>query len=135
MNLKPARTQAEAPISVIADLDALTEEKVGFKFKGKIYVLNPVTAEEMMQMELARVKLLTMLNYKAEGLILENDEVYERYYELIHPIVPELPYAELRVMSVMVLNSLMTLVMRQLTGDPTLYEKKKRLNQPEVRGL
>lgn len=131
MKLRPARSQAEAekPISVIADLDALTEEKVGFKFHGKVYVLRPVTAEEMMNMELARIKLVTMLQAKGDGLLLNSDEVYERYFELINPIVPDLPYAELRAMSVMVLNSLLSLVMRQLTGDPTLYEKKK-MNHP-----
>lgn len=135
MKLRPARTQAEAqkPVSVIADLDAFTEESVGFKFQGMIYVLKPVTAEEMMNMELARIKLVTMLQAKGEGLFLSSDEVYERYFELINPIVPDLPYAELRAMSVMALNSLLSLVMRQLSGDPTLYEKKKEIDRMRER--
>jgi hypothetical protein len=130
MKLRPARTQAEAerPISVIADLDALTQEKVGFKFHGKIHVLNPVTAEQLMEMELARVKLVTMLNARAEGLVLSSDEIYQRYFDVVHPIAPTLTYAEIKSMDVMTLNSILTLVMRQLTGDPTLYQKKKEIS-------
>lgn len=135
MSLKPAQKQDEK-VSLISDLDALVSEKVGFKLNGVVHVLNPVTAEQMMVMELARIKLVHMLNERIDGLALSGDDVYERYFEFISPIVPSLSYPELRTMTVAQLNNVLNLVFRQLSGDPTLYENSQKKNpQTQLRGL
>lgn len=124
----------EKHVSLIADLDAFKSEKVGFKFNDVVHILKPVTVDQMMEMELARVKLVHMLRERSDGLPLSGDDVYQRYYDFIHPIVPSLTYAELRAMNVVQLNNILNLVFRQLTGDPTLYSEKKNPLIP-IRGL
>lgn len=120
-------------VKVISDLDDLVSEDVAFVYKGKTYVLNPVTAEDMMKMEVARAKLVLMLTGRADGLALPPDEIYERYFELISPIVKDLTYPDIRSMNVVQLNALLNLVFRQLTGDPELYGEKKKTMK--LRGL
>lgn len=127
MGLKQIQNPQE-PVSLIADLDALISEKIGFKLNGQIHVLQPITAEQMMEMELARVKLLAMLNARGDGLALDGNEIYERYFEVIHPIVPTLEFAELLTLKVVQLNNLLTLVFRTLAGDPTLYDDSQKKN-------
>lgn len=135
MSLEPA-TKHTKPISLIADLDALVSESVGFRLNGKTYVLKPVTAEELMKMEVARLKLITMVQARGEAPLLPNDEVYERYFEFINCIVdPLITIQEIMSMSVVQLNAVINLVFRQLAGDSSLYEKKNPQNLKNLRGL
>jgi hypothetical protein len=127
-------SSAENHVSLIADLDAFKSDKVGFKFNNVVHILRPVTVDQMIEMELARIKLVHMLNERLNGLALSGDDVYQRYFDFISPLVPSLTFPELREMTVIQLNNLLNLVFRQLSGDPTLYTQKKNPLIP-IRGL
>jgi hypothetical protein len=126
--LRPTRTEAQESVKIISDFDSLLTEQVGFKFRGKIHVLNPVDVKNFMQITIAYRNLLQMIEARSEGSSLTDDEVYQKYYDLIHPIVPSITYAEMRAMTLVMLNNLINLVFRQLSGDPSLYEKDEKKN-------
>lgn len=119
-------------VTLIADLDALVNERVGFKLNQKTYILKPVTAEDLMEMERARRKLVLMVESRGEGVILPQDEIYERYFDFINCVVtPGLTMAEVQALTLTQLNALTNLIFRQLAGDASLFEKKKQT----LRGL
>lgn len=129
--LRPARTEHEPQVKIISDFDSILSEQVGFKFHGKVHVLRPVDVKNFMKMTLAYQNLLKMIQDRSEGTPLTSDEVFEKYFELISPIVPSIRYPDIRSMTLVMLNNLVNLVFRQLSGDPSLAdstEKKNSLN-------
>ena len=126
--LKPARPEYEPQVKIISDFDSILSEQVGFKFRGVTHILKPVDVKNFMKMTLAYQNLLKMIQNRSEGNPLTEDEVFERYFDLISPIVPSISYPEIRGMSLVMLNNLVNLVFRQLSGDPTLHETAEKKN-------
>ncbi len=133
---KPARSEAqkESPeVKILCDFDSILSTSVGFKFKGKVYTLNPVDVESYMKLTLAYRDILQIGEMRAKGIALTEDEVYIKYFNLIHPLTPELPYEDVKKMPFVLLNKLINLILKQLAGDPELYdnldEKKNPLTQ------
>lgn len=120
----PSRSQAQDPVRIISDFDSLLTEQVGFKFQGKIHKLTQVDVRNFITVTLAYQKLIQMMSERSEGSELTDQDVYQKYFDLIHPIVPTISFAEMRGMTLVMLNNLVNLVIRQIAGDPTLYEKK-----------
>jgi len=130
MIFKPARAQAEPipQMKIVCDFDALVGEKIGFKFKNKYYLINNVSVENYMQITLAYRNLLEMVTSRSQGDTLPQNEVYHKYYDLIHPLVPDFEFEDLKSLPFFLLNQLIQLVMRQLAGDPGLYDKDEKKN-------
>jgi hypothetical protein len=129
--LKPTRSEAKDDnIKILCDFDALVNERVGFKFKDKTYVVNNMSVENYMQLTLAYKKLVEMINARAEGEILDEEEIYQRYYNLINPLVPDFTFADLRSLPFILLNQLISLVLRQIAGDPALFDKETQKKNP-----
>lgn len=133
MIFRPARTQAQEPtgsMKIICDFDALVSEKVGFKFKNKQYVVNNVDVENYMQITLAYRNLMQMIEERSKGTSLGEDDIYQRYFDLVHPLVPTFSYEELKQLPFVLLNQLVNLILRQIAGDPSLYDKKDEKKNP-----
>lgn len=134
--LKPARTQAESPTptTIVCDFDSLMSESVGFKFQNKTYVVAALDLENYMQVTLAYKRLMEMISQRSEGESLDMETVYGKYYDLVHPLAPTFAYEDLKKLPFPLLNHLMNLILRQIAGDPTLFdgssspEKKNSLN-------
>lgn len=123
--LRPTRFEAQSEgVKIVSDFDALINEKVGFKFNNKIYVLKPVDLENFMILTLAYQDIVKMVSDRSQGKEMTQDEVYECYFRFIHPLVDEFTYQDLRALPIVLLNNLVNLIMRQLAGDPTLYSEK-----------
>lgn len=132
--LLPAR-EKHPTVKILSDFDKMVSESVGFKFHGKVYVMKPVNVGNFMSVTLAYQGIIQMMSDRSEGKGLNDEDVYLKYFDLISPIVPEITFAEVRSMTLVVLNQLINLIYRQLAGDPSLYsdvEKKKFLNPPTL---
>jgi hypothetical protein len=136
MNLKPARTEHTGSMKVICDFDALVNERVGFKFKNKYYAINNLTVETYMQVTLAYKNLYEVTQKRAKGTEYDQEKIYQIYFDFIHPLVPDLTYADLRQLSFVLMNQLISLVLRHVAGDPDLFnkdlEKKTLVELPET---
>lgn len=135
MNLKPARTQAQGEISFIADLDKFRDKSVGFVLNGQTHILQPITGYDLVNIEIARITLLQMMTDETNGKTASTDtEKYEKYYEMIHPLAPQITFAEVTTLNATQLNQILSLIQRQIQGDPTLYDGlKKKLQPPKTR--
>lgn len=137
--LKPARTQAGSPTptTIVCDFDALMSASVGFKFQNKTYRLATLDLENYMQVTLAYKSLMEMISQRAEGQQLDMENVYSKYYDLVHPLAPTFAYEDLKKLPFPLLNHLMNLILRQIAGDPSLFdgtdEKKNSLNPNPLR--
>lgn len=138
--LKPTRTAATATeetpanVKLVCDFDSLLSATVGFKFEGKTYIVNALDLENYMQVTLAYKNLTEMIQSRADGQVLTSDDVYQKYYDLVHPLCPTFSYESLKRLPFAMLNHLMNIMLRQVAGDPELFsktdEKKNSLNPP-----
>jgi hypothetical protein len=134
-NFKPARSAAEAPqnMKVLVDFDGFIDKSIGFKLKGKYYIINNITVENYMKVTLAYKNLLDVMSKRSNGEETDHEDVYETYFQLVSPLVPELTFAELSALPFPGLNQLLTLILRQIAGDPELakeIEEKKNPQKP-----
>lgn len=128
LKLKPARTQAEStpPTKIVCDFDALLSESVGFKFQGRTYTVASLDLENYMQVTLAYKSLVDMIELRSTGQPMTYEEVYGKYYDLIHPLVPDFTYESLTKLPFNLLNHLMNLILKQIAGDPSLLDPEKK---------
>ena len=135
---KPTRA-AEKPedtdVKIVCDFDAMISQSVGFKFQNRFYKLSNVDVKNYMEVTLAYRDLLQMASSRSEGIVMTQDEIYMKYFNLIHPLVPDFKYESIKKLPFVLLNQLVTLILRQLAGDPELFkgnseEKKNPLIHP-----
>ena len=125
----PARAQAQhdqiPDVKIVCDFDSVLSQRVGFKFQGRVYQMEPVTVENYMKVTLAYRDLLDMAQGRAQGVAMKQDEIYLRYFELIHPLVPEFSYETLKQLPFTALNQLINLVIKNLSGDNSYLNKQE----------
>src|SRR6266478_4091918 len=129
MLFKAARSNAQEespPMKIVCYFDSLLTERVGFKFKNRQYVINNVDVENYMQITVAYNHLIEMVGNRSEGHALPEDDVYQKYFDLVHPLVPDFSYEDLKKLPFVLLNQLVNLILRQIAGDPSLYETDKK---------
>lgn len=120
-------------MKILCDFDALVAEKVGFKFKNQLYELHVVDVENYMQITVAYRNLIQMISDRSEASVsLTEDDVYQRYFDLVHPLVPDFLFEDLKKLPFVLLNQLVNLILRQIAGDPSLYEKKDEKKNPLI---
>ena len=62
--IMPTRTQSQ-PVKIIADLDDLTRQRVGFKFNGKQFIIEPMTTENFIALAVALNEMDVFLKSKS----------------------------------------------------------------------
>jgi hypothetical protein len=126
-NLKPARTQALGTDSVVRDLDALIAESIPFRFKGKVYEIEPITTGN----------LLVILNKfaqfdkvaKKEGLTA--DALIDSYLEIFSAACPTITREDIAEMNQAQCAALFQLIFDSCTGkaQSEREERKKKLQE------
>lgn len=112
--LMPARPD----VKLIADLDEIISQPIGFKFGGRDYVIQPVSTSAFLKITQAMENFQALLKVKDSkpGEITE-DIVYEAFYRWIVILVPEIKLAAVKKMAFAQLNALMTLMIQHITGQ------------------
>lgn len=123
----PAREEAK-PIKILHDLNVLSSEDIGFKYKGKVYKLGKLTVAAWMQLIPAYAKVQELQNKLLKGEEVDVSSVIEGYFEITSTLIPELTYAEIRAMEYGELNAILNLIKRKFEGDPTLGEEAQKKN-------
>lgn len=126
----PAREEAK-PIQVIHDLDVLSSQDIGFKYKDKIYKLGTLTVAAWMKLIPAYAKVTELQKKLAQGESVEILDVIDGYYEITSALIPDLKYAEIRAMEFGELNAILGLIRRKFEGDPTLAQEAQKKN-PQI---
>lgn len=127
--IMPARSAKD--MSLILDLDDLITKPVGFRFRGKIYRVEPVSAETFMELSQALSEAGSLLEAAKVGGIMAMDEVYEAYQKFVSVLVPTFTVSILKEMQLPQVHALINLIIKHATGQPMdlngELEKKKMM--------
>lgn len=141
-SFKPTRDAKKhnEPMKLIADLDAIISQPIGFKYLGNQYVIEPLTTESYMDLILAYQNLQFLLKRRDEqdGTV-TLDQTYEAYYTLMHSVCPTITLSEIKKGKLIQLSAMLGLMIKHITGDtaPLMAgsdpfemsdEKKKNVN-------
>lgn len=125
--IMPARSAKD--MSLVLDLDDLITKPVGFKFRGKIHRVEPVSAETFMELSQALSEAGTLAADARGGSVVAQDEVYEAYQKFISVLVPSFTVSLLKEMQLPQVHALINLIIKHATGQPMELsgelEKKK----------
>ena len=129
MKLWPARSKAQRQ-GPIADLDAIVEEPVYFRFKGKIHTLNPVALDEFLKFTNAQNDLMKSLASTDEKLTAE--DLAHKYLAVIEPLCPSITYDLLMSMEQVQVAALYQLVIDMVTGQVDMGSGKKKRQKVDI---
>lgn len=122
--IMPART-AHEPVRVVADLDSLIAQPVGFRFKGRVFQIQPVTTRQFMQLADVLGEIQKVTDEQKAGKKIHDEEVYEMYHKYISVLCPEFTLDMLKSMTLVQVGAVMALIMKHATGMTDDVEKKK----------
>ncbi len=109
--LRPARPE----VKVIADIDEIISQPIGFRFNGRIYTIQPISTRVFVHVA-QELQSFTQLLKKKETEEITEDEIYNSYYRWVKSVCPEISQADIRKMTVAQLNALMNLIIEHMTG-------------------
>lgn len=132
--LMPAR-DAHQNVKMIVDLDDLIVQKIGFKYLGKMYVIEPMTTYNFMLATKSLQDLQNTLQSRTDQAFQE-DEIYVVYHQFISTLCPAITLSEIRQGTIAQLHGLLNLMIRHISGQtnsememsPEDKEKKKIQN-------
>lgn len=113
--IMPARQKPA--VKVIADLDSIVSQPIGFRFMGKDYVIEPVTTEKFMQIAGALERMQNIAKEHAENKGITQEDVYESYHDFIKSLCPKITVKDLRSMALPQLHAVINLMIRHITGQ------------------
>lgn len=119
-NFKPTRDDAKE-VEVVADLDALVNDEVAFKFNGKTYKIKPLETGEAFIVW----QNLSKLEKFEVGDLVEFKEVIDFYADLFHSVCPEITRSDVEIMSQPQCAALLQLILDTVTGRVFTESKKK----------
>lgn len=118
MKLWPVRTESK-PIKIIADIDAIISEPVGFIFQGQTYEIHPVDTESFMRVANSLHEVQRILQDRGQGKSIDEEEVYQAYLKFIQPLCPRIGLKELKAMKLPQIDALVNLIFKHIRGDTT----------------
>lgn len=119
------RKNLKVSSDIVADLDAMIVENVGFKLHGKQHVIRPLTVEQFM---LYAVNLSEIYSLK-ERNDLSASELIDKYYALISSVCSTVKRSDIEEMSQQQVSALFELIVETVTGKVFVEKKKTPTNQ------
>lgn len=115
-NLRPARTAAEE-VKIFRDLDQLSQEPMGFRYQGRVYKLQVGTVRRLTQMASKMERIMLLLQARANGEKVLDQEIYRAYRDYFAPICPEMTERVIESMNHRQLRALLKDFIRYSTGQ------------------
>jgi len=117
--LRPARQEASADTRIVVDLDRLAAEPIGFRFKGRVHTIKPITTE----------RFLVAMNEWAELMALEKQtkldqqKVIDRFVNIFAAVCDTITRQDVLDMTLAQRGALLQQVFEIITGK-AFSEKK-----------
>ena len=109
-----------SPNKIVADLDLIKSEPVGFYLFEKLHVIRPLSVEDFMDYVDKYVNLMDLKN-RTE---VTAEELIEKYFQCFSKVIKTLTKEDIRNMSQQQCAALYELVMDTITGKVFSSEKK-----------
>lgn len=127
--LMPARDAQASTVKIIADLDSLVSQRIGFRFAGKDFVVEPVSTGSFIRISQTMAEFQELLLKKDDASAgVTEARIYEAYYRWISVLCPAISLRDIQAMKIVQLHALMNLMIRHITGqtqEPTPDLEKK----------
>lgn len=129
----PTRSKAKQRIEqggtsrIVADLDKIKSEPVGFYLFEKLHVIRPLSVEEFFGYV---EKYVDLMDLKKE-VDVKPEELINRYYQCFSKVIPTLKKSDVENMTQQQCAALYELVMDTITGRVFTDEKKKKYHNRE----
>ncbi len=121
---KKKRNQTEiTPHKIVADLDAIKAEPVGFYLHDKLFTIEPMDVITFMSMLEEYMGLMDLQKLKE----VSPEELVAKYYNCFSKVIPKLTKDDIRNMTQQQCGALYQLVMDTITGQ--VFSEKKKLYQ------
>lgn len=124
----PARAEAEDGVELIADIDAIIEKTLSFKFMGRIHKLKNLDLENFMIWSNAWASMFELKDKKD----VSEDETLKKYHEVISSMCDSITIGDLKKAERPQIAALFGIVIDHALGkDRTKdYQKKKMTMGP-----
>lgn len=124
---KKTKKVSPAEVHLVADLDKIIGDPVGFRFGGKVHVIKPVSTKEFWKLSNALVELWALKDQPD----VTPEELVTRYHALIASVCDSVTRSDIEGMTQAQVAGLFTLVMDAASGKAHAREegekKKERL--------
>lgn len=121
---------------MIVDLDDLITKPVGFRFRGHVYRVEPVTAATFMELTEKLSEAGNLVARARAGEAVNEEDIYRAYQEFISVLVPSFKVDIRREMQMPQVHALINLVIKHATGQPMnldeVIEKKKLIPSHKI---
>ena len=121
---RPARSQARQQIQggtdVVADLDALIEQRVSFKLHGKVHEIKPISSKDFL---IFTNNLSKLMELKDKNKI-EAEELIEKYHGLISSLCDTIKIEDIESMTQPQVGALFQLLLDSVTGKAQATAQK-----------
>lgn len=123
-------TRAARSPKLIADLDDLISQPIGFRYLGKEYTLEPMTTRNFMSVTRALDDLKMILSSQ-EG-VLNEEAIYDAYYVFVSSLCRKISLSDIKKATVSQLHALLNLLIQHITGQTASQmvvdpEEKKKI--------
>jgi len=124
----PSRKRSSGS-DIIADLDDIVTKPVAFRVNGKVFKVQPVDVGSFLEIANVLAELENLMKERSRGGTQTTDEqVYQIYFDFVHPLCKEIKLKDIRAMKIPQLHGMVNLVIQHMTGrlhDDGPGEKKK----------
>lgn len=104
------------PVKVIADLDLLISQPIGFKYLGRDYVIDPMTTKNYFEV-IKGLHDIEVLTSNRDSTTLE--ETYQAYYRFVHALCKTITLEDIKKATLPQLSALMNLLIKHIKGETT----------------
>lgn len=111
--IMPTRSDAQANTRLVADIDKIVAEPVGFMLLGRVRILKPITTEEFLEFTKA---------YNNLAILAEKEKVTPAdyifgVYRVFKTVCDDISKKDLRKMSHVQIGAVHSLIMRSISGE------------------
>lgn len=116
MPTRDAFSPPATPVKVIADLDLLISQPIGFKYLGRDYVIDPMTTRNYIEV-VKGLHDIEVLTSNRDSTTLE--DTYQAYYKFVHALCKTMTLEDIKKATLPQLAALMNLLIRHIKGETT----------------
>lgn len=125
-DLRTGKKKQEKNVEVVSDLDAIDSEPIGFRFQGRVHVIKPITAGQLLRVYEGFHQLDRLIASKE----VTAEELVDSYAKLFGSVCETITRKDVEEMSQAQAGALFALVFDTVTGRSQAEKKKRMMGAP-----
>lgn len=114
--LMPTRGEHK-PVKVIADLDLLVSQPIGFKYLGRDHVIQPMTTANYIEVVKALHDMEMIVGKRQDDPDFDQDSIYAAYHRFVSALCKTISIEDIKKAKLPQLHALMALMISHIKGE------------------